>query len=61
VAVVTRDDSVELKPVTLGRNLGNRVVVTEGIHGDERLIVNPSDTLTSGARVEVSSQAVAKR
>ena len=61
VAVVASDSSVELKRVTLGRNLGNRVVVSEGIRGDERLVVNPGDTLTSGARVELMSQEVAKR
>ena len=48
VAIVGDDNHVEMKPVTLGRNLGARVVVVEGIRGNERLIVNPSDTLTSG-------------
>ncbi|HET6880255.1 MAG TPA: efflux RND transporter periplasmic adaptor subunit [Pirellulales bacterium] len=54
IAVVNEGNQVELKPVRLGRDLGARVVVLEGIGGDERLIVNPGDDLTSGARVEVS-------
>jgi hypothetical protein len=43
-----------LKPVTLGRDLGTRVVAIEGIHGDERLIINPSDDLVRGLRVQVA-------
>jgi multidrug efflux pump subunit AcrA (membrane-fusion protein) len=61
VAVVGEDNHVEMKAVTLGRNLGNRVVVIDGIRGQERLIVNPSDALTSGTVVEVNSQKMAQR
>ncbi len=54
VAVVDGEDRVELKLVTLGRNLGSRVEVIVGIRGDERLIVNPGDDLTNGMRVRVA-------
>lgn len=60
VAVVGEDNHVEMKSVSLGRNLGARVVVTDGIRGHERLIVNPSDTLTSGTVVEVNTQKIAQ-
>jgi RND family efflux transporter MFP subunit len=52
VAVVDDEFQVELKRVTLGRDLGNRIIVTGGIQGDERLVVNPSDDLASGDRVK---------
>ncbi len=57
VAIVTDHNRVEIRPVSLGRDLGNRVVV-DGIRGDEQLIVNPSDDLTSGMQVVVTGQDV---
>lgn len=57
VAVVTESNQVELRPVTLGRDLGGRVVVSAGIHGDERLVVNPTDDLHSGANVQVGPRS----
>lgn len=56
VAVVNNHDQVEIKPVSLGRDLGKRIVVVEGIRGDERLVVNPSDSLSSGLRVQVNQR-----
>ncbi len=66
VAVVGDDDQITLRPVRLGRDLGNRVVVTEGIRGNEVLVINPGDDLISGVRVRIDSgretdQEVAKR
>lgn len=54
VAVINGENQVELKRIRLGRDLGNRVVVLEGIDGDECLVVNPGDDLSSGVRVQVS-------
>lgn len=53
VAVVNDRNEIELRSVTLGRDLGNRVVVIEGITGSERLVVNPGDGLTNGLQVRV--------
>ncbi len=44
VAVVNDQSRIEIRPVILGRDLGDRVVVAEGIRGDEQLVVNPGDT-----------------
>ena len=57
VAIVSDHNRVEIKRVSLGRDLGNRVVVG-GIRGDEQLVVNPSDDLTSGMQVVVHGQDV---
>jgi multidrug efflux pump subunit AcrA (membrane-fusion protein) len=51
VAVVDDANHVEVRPITLGRDLGNRIMVASGITGHERLIVNPGDDLASGAVV----------
>ncbi len=66
VVMVDERNQIEVKPVTLGRDLGTRVVAIEGIRGDERLVINPSDDLVHGVHVEVaepreSSPELAKR
>ena len=65
VAIVNEVDQVEIRKVTLGRNLGRTVIVTAGIHGTERLVVNPGDDLTDGSQVRIrdteAAQAVARR
>jgi multidrug efflux pump subunit AcrA (membrane-fusion protein) len=53
IAVVDSQNQVSLKRVKLGRDLGNRVVVIDGIQGDERLVVNPGDSLTNGMQIQV--------
>lgn len=65
VATVNDQDQIDVKPVMLGRDLGARVVAVDGIRGDERLVVNPSDDLVNGVRIQVSrrelTRAVAQR
>jgi RND family efflux transporter MFP subunit len=53
VAVVNDLDQVEVRPVKLGRDLGSRVRVVEGISGGERLVVNPGDSLIHGMQIKV--------
>lgn len=54
VAVVDSENRIALRPVTLGRDLGNRITVVAGIQGHERLVVNPSDDLVTGMSVEIN-------
>jgi RND family efflux transporter MFP subunit len=53
VAVVDPASQIEMRAVKLGRDMGNRIIVTEGITGSERLVVNPSSDLASGANVKI--------
>jgi len=55
VAVVDSANRVRLKPVTLGRNLGEAIEVLGGITAGERLVVNPSDALAEGDSVVVAA------
>jgi len=57
VAVVDAAGRVRLRPVTLGRNLGESIEVQEGIGTRDRLVVNPSDSLAEGDRVTVNAAA----
>jgi RND family efflux transporter MFP subunit len=52
---VVRDGQVELVPITIGRDFGATVEVVAGLHPTDQVIVNPSDSLTSGNRVRVSA------
>ncbi|PYN83359.1 MAG: efflux transporter periplasmic adaptor subunit [Candidatus Rokuibacteriota bacterium] len=54
VAVV-RDGRAELVPVTIGRDYGTTVEISAGLRPIDQVIVAPSDSLTSGARVRIAS------
>ena len=54
LALVNDRSQVELRKVQLGRDLGGRVVVLQGISGGERLIVNPGDGLRTNDEVRVA-------
>lgn len=56
VAQVQDDRRVALKPVTLGRNLGNEVEIRAGVATEEMLIDNPQEFLSSGDVVRIAGQ-----
>lgn len=57
VAIVAGQNLIELRKIKLGRDYGNRVEVLSGLLGDEQLVVNPPDDLTSGEQVALSTSA----
>jgi len=57
VVIVNEQDQIELRHVTLGRDLGSRVVVVSGISGNERLVVKPSNDLADGQSVQVNHRS----
>jgi multidrug efflux pump subunit AcrA (membrane-fusion protein) len=57
VALLGPDDKVDIKPVTLGRNLGTLVEIVEGLKASDRVINSPSDSLANGDVVHVAGQA----
>ena len=52
---VVRNGQAELVPITIGRDFGTTVEVVAGLHPTDQVIVNPSDSLASGSRVQVST------
>jgi|SRR5579859_1710311 len=50
---VLQGDRAVLTPVKLGRDYGTEVEVVSGLNATDSLIVNPSDSLVSGAQVHV--------
>jgi len=59
VAVV-RDGRAELVPVTLGRDYGRSVEVVAGLQPSDAVILDPADSLVSGALVRVRPTEPAK-
>jgi RND family efflux transporter MFP subunit len=51
---VVRNGRAELTPITIGRDYGATVEVVNGLQPTDQVIVNPSDSLTSGSPVQVS-------
>ena len=54
VAIVGPGDRIDLKPVTLGRNLGTEVEITQGLALDDRVVNSPPDSLSAGDMVRVA-------
>jgi RND family efflux transporter MFP subunit len=54
---VIRDGRVQLVPISIGHDYGNTVEVTTGLTRTDQIVVNPSDSLVSGTRVEVAPNA----
>ena len=52
---VVRNGRAELVPITIGRDFGATVEVVSGLQPTDQVIVNPSDSLTSGSQVQVST------
>jgi RND family efflux transporter MFP subunit len=52
---VIRGDRVQLVPVTIGHDFGSSVEITSGLTAADEVIVDPSDSLTSGTEVRPQS------
>jgi RND family efflux transporter MFP subunit len=54
VAVVGADNHVQIKKITMGRDLGSTVEIAAGVNPTDRVIDNPPDTLRAGDLVRVA-------
>lgn len=53
VALV-RSGEVKLMPVTIGRDYGSKVEVTSNLSAGDAVVIDPSDSITDGSRVEIA-------
>jgi len=53
VATVDRAGHVKLKSIVQGRDFGNSIEVLSGIDADDRVVVNPPDSITDGTAVRM--------
>ena len=54
VGVVNADNKVELRVVIPGRDFGQTLEILEGVAADDRVIMNPPDSLAAGLKVRVA-------
>jgi RND family efflux transporter MFP subunit len=52
---VVRNGTVELAPIAIGRDYGDRVEVLSGLDTTDEVILNPSDSLVSGMQVRLAN------
>jgi RND family efflux transporter MFP subunit len=52
---LARDGKAELVPITPGHDYGDSMEILAGLRTDDEVIVSPSDSLTSGTPVQVST------
>jgi RND family efflux transporter MFP subunit len=52
---VVHDGRVQLVPISIGHDYGDIVEVTAGLTRTDQVVLNPSDSLVSGTRVEIGS------
>ena len=52
---VVRDNKVQLVPVKVGHDYGATVEIIAGLSSQDRIILNPSDSLADGERVRVET------
>lgn len=53
---VVRNDHAQLVPITIGRDYGSTVEIVAGLKPTDQVIVNPSDSLTTGTAVRISTE-----
>jgi multidrug efflux pump subunit AcrA (membrane-fusion protein) len=56
-AVVRPDNTLDLKKLIIGRDLGTTVEVLQGITADDNIVVNPPDALEQGQNVTITTQS----
>lgn len=54
---VVRDGRVQLVPISIGHDYGNTVEITAGLTRADQVVLNPADSLVSGTRVEIDTNA----
>jgi RND family efflux transporter MFP subunit len=53
VGVVDQNNTVELKKIKIGRDLGTQLEITQGLTLEDQVIVNPSDSIAAGQKVKI--------
>jgi len=52
VAIVRGDNTVHLQKVTVGRDYGDKLEITEGLKDGDTIVSNPGDTTREGAKID---------
>src|SRR5580692_4791418 len=53
VGVVRSDGQVEIRRITINRDFGNKLEITQGVSVSDQVILDPSDSLSSGGKARI--------
>jgi RND family efflux transporter MFP subunit len=53
VGVVRSDGQVEIRRITINRDFGSKLEITQGVSVSDQVILDPSDSLTSGSKARI--------
>jgi RND family efflux transporter MFP subunit len=56
VGVVDADNKVEIRKITIGLDLGDKLQISQGLTATDQVILNPSDRLANGMTVKILNQ-----
>jgi RND family efflux transporter MFP subunit len=54
VAVVASDNKIQLRPINIGRDYGATLEILGGVSPNDRIVINPPDSLEEGQQVNVA-------
>jgi len=54
---IVRDGLVHMQSVTIGKDNGSSLEIATGVTAEDVVILDPSDSLAEGQRVQVAGQA----
>ena len=57
VALVQSDNKIKMQSVSLGIDYGRDVEIKNGLKADDKVVMNPPDSITDGQAVEISPEA----
>jgi RND family efflux transporter MFP subunit len=55
LAVVDGNGRVELRPINIGRDYGTSLEILGGVSAEDRVVINPPDSLEEGQQVNVAA------
>ena len=55
LAIVGPDNKVQLRPITIGRDYGTTLEILGGVSLEDRVIINPAESLENGQQVNVAA------
>jgi membrane fusion protein, multidrug efflux system len=56
LAIVGADNKVQLRPITIGRDYGTTLEILGGVSLDDRVIINPAESIEDGQKVNVAPE-----
>jgi membrane fusion protein, multidrug efflux system len=54
VAVVGSDNKIQLRPISIGRDYGTSLEILGGVSTEDRVVINPADSLQQGQQVNIA-------